>query len=175
MPWCRPYGQAEPEGFFSPPQVPIVVSEQAARRTPSLVRACPRASAAVAWSGNPSPSNVACPSDRVSKEAPGVLPFEDVHHAPVQAGEHGSCTRRILVVRTYDNIRPPVAVEVSRPRDETAEVVFDCEPRPSWPRRARCARPNVPVDGATGAQLLLALKRVGGRSHLPIVELKRVA
>ena len=49
------------------------------------------------------------------------------------------------------------------------------EPRKRWPRRARCAAPNVRVKGRAGRRLRLVLSRFENRRHLPVVELRPVA
>jgi transposase InsO family protein len=49
------------------------------------------------------------------------------------------------------------------------------EPRPRWPRRAPCASPQALIRGQPGARLLLDVRYLAGRRHLPIVALKRVA
>ena len=48
------------------------------------------------------------------------------------------------------------------------------EPRPRWPRRSPCARPQALVrgrPGVTGMELVLEAR--GGRKHLPVVTLRR--
>ena len=49
------------------------------------------------------------------------------------------------------------------------------EPRPRWPRRSSCAAPHALVRGQPGAVLKLEVERFGGRSHLPVVSLRRIA
>jgi transposase InsO family protein len=49
------------------------------------------------------------------------------------------------------------------------------EPRPRWPRDARCARPQAPIRGRTGVRLALEVRYLEGRAHLPIVSLTRAA
>lgn len=48
------------------------------------------------------------------------------------------------------------------------------EPRLRWPRRARCAAPNVPVTGTPGAQLELVVRKLANKKHLPVIEIRRV-
>ncbi len=50
-----------------------------------------------------------------------------------------------------------------------------CEPRPRWPRDARCARPQAPVRGRPGVRLALEVRYLEGRAHLPVVLLTRAA
>ena len=47
------------------------------------------------------------------------------------------------------------------------------EPRARWPKRARCAAPNVPVAGSPGAQLELVLRKLANKKHLPVIEIRR--
>jgi putative transposase len=49
------------------------------------------------------------------------------------------------------------------------------EPRSRWPRRSPCAAPQTLIRGQPGVRLDLAIRYHGGRKHLPIVTLKRVA
>jgi len=49
------------------------------------------------------------------------------------------------------------------------------EPRPRWPRDARCARPQAPVRGRPGVRLALEVRYLEGRAHLPVVSLTRAA
>ncbi|MBE3038143.1 MAG: hypothetical protein IMZ62_04955 [Chloroflexi bacterium] len=49
------------------------------------------------------------------------------------------------------------------------------EPRARWPRGSPCAKPQVLVKGKPGIRLELAVAFQGGRKHLPVVTLTRVA
>jgi transposase InsO family protein len=49
------------------------------------------------------------------------------------------------------------------------------EPRPLWPRRSPCASPQALIRGRPGATIRLGVRHLGGRRHLPVVSLKRVA
>jgi len=49
------------------------------------------------------------------------------------------------------------------------------EPRARWPRGSPCAKPWALVTGRPGAKLVLEVTHHAGRSHLPIVRLKRAA
>jgi hypothetical protein len=49
------------------------------------------------------------------------------------------------------------------------------EPRKRWPRGSPCAQPSALVRGQPGARLELEISHHGGRRHLPIVTLRRVA
>jgi len=50
-----------------------------------------------------------------------------------------------------------------------------CEPRRRWPRRSRCAAPQVLIRGQPGIRLDLEVRYHAGRRHLPIITLKRAA
>jgi transposase InsO family protein len=62
----------------------------------------------------------------------------------------------------YSNLRP--AIRASR-----------FEPRRRWPRGSPCAKPQTLVKGQPGVRLDLAVTFEGGRKHLPIVTIRRVA
>ena len=47
------------------------------------------------------------------------------------------------------------------------------EPRARWPRRSRCAAPNVPVKGSAGARLELVVCMLASKRHLPVIEIRR--
>jgi len=49
------------------------------------------------------------------------------------------------------------------------------EPRARWPHRSSGAAPHALVRGRPGAVLELVVQRRGGRQHLPVVSLRRVA
>ena len=49
------------------------------------------------------------------------------------------------------------------------------EPRERWPRQSRCAGVQAPIRGKPGAKLELSVAHLGGRKHLPVVTLRRVA
>ena len=49
------------------------------------------------------------------------------------------------------------------------------EPRVRWPRRSPCASPHALVRGRPGAVVELVVEQRGGRNHLPVVSLRRVA
>jgi putative transposase len=49
------------------------------------------------------------------------------------------------------------------------------EPRDRWPRRSPCAQPHALVRGRPGTVVELVVEHRGGRKHLPIVSLRRVA
>ncbi len=49
------------------------------------------------------------------------------------------------------------------------------EPRPRWPRRSPCAGPQALVRGRPGVTLDLSISHRGGRKHLPVVQLRRIA
>ncbi len=104
------------------------------------------------------------------------------------------CTRRIRVpfgldamrrevtfyATWYNEHRPHTALvgrtpfEVYRGRPP-ANAAPRFEPRKRWPRKARCAAPNVRVKGRAGRRLRLVLSRYENRRHLPVVELRPAA
>jgi putative transposase len=49
------------------------------------------------------------------------------------------------------------------------------EPRARWPRGSPCARPQVLIKGKPGVRLELSVTFHGGRKHLPVVTIRRVA
>jgi hypothetical protein len=49
------------------------------------------------------------------------------------------------------------------------------EPRARWPRNAPCASPPSRIAGRCGARLVLNVRYLEGRKHLPVVALSRVA
>jgi hypothetical protein len=52
---------------------------------------------------------------------------------------------------------------------------FPACPRPRWPKGLPCARPWALTRGRPGARRELQVTFHGGRKHLPIVTLERVA
>ena len=49
------------------------------------------------------------------------------------------------------------------------------EPRPGWPRVARCAKPQVLVKGQPGVRLELHIEFLANQRHLPRVSIRRAA
>ena len=104
------------------------------------------------------------------------------------------CTRRLLVpmqrrmfrkelslyAEWYNEHRPHQTLDGRTP----SEVYFDrpaaneaprFEPRPRWPKGSPCASPQAPPLGEPGVALQLVVSHHGGRKHLPVIKLKRVA
>jgi len=102
------------------------------------------------------------------------------------------CTRRIIVpfrldamrhevgcyATWYNELRPHSGLGGCTPLEvfgglppSNGEPRF--EPRSRWPRKARCAAPNVPMKRRAGGKLRLVLSRLENRAHLPVVELRR--
>jgi len=105
------------------------------------------------------------------------------------------CTRRLILVpyclatfrqelalygSWYNGHRPHTWLGGATPdevycRRRPACRVPRFEPRSRWPRRSRCATPQVLVRGQPGVQLDLEVNHHAGRQHLPIITLKRAA
>jgi putative transposase len=68
--------------------------------------------------------------------------------------------------RTPDEVYLGSFPACRRPRFETRE---------RWPRRSTCAAPHALIRGRPGAVLELSVEHRGGRKHLPVVSLRRVA
>ena len=68
--------------------------------------------------------------------------------------------------RTPDEIYFGTFPACKRPRFETRE---------RWPRRSPCAQPHALVRGRPGVVVELSVEHHGGRKHLPVVSLQRVA
>ena len=105
------------------------------------------------------------------------------------------CTRRLLLVpyrlaaferelqlyftwynghRPHGWLRGATPDEIyRRPRPACRAPRF--EPRSRWPRRSRCAAPQVLVRGQPGTKVELSVQFAARRRHLPIVTLKRAA
>jgi putative transposase len=105
-----------------------------------------------------------------------------------------SCTRRLLVPLCRESFRRELTVFAEwynehRPHatlgGRTPNEVYYAhfpknrrpryEPRSRWPRGSPCAKPWALMRGAPGARLALDITFHGGRRHLPIVSLRRVA
>jgi transposase InsO family protein len=85
-----------------------------------------------------------------------------------------------LFVEWYNGYRPHSALLAATP-DEIYFQRFPAaqaprfEPRRRWPHGSPCAAPHAPVRGRRGQRLELRVTYMAGRSHLPIVELKKAA
>lgn len=104
------------------------------------------------------------------------------------------CTRRILVPYRrqkflrelsdfgdwYNVWRPHMSLGGRTPHEvyhhlRPANRAPRFEPRPRWPRRSPCARPQTLVKGQPGATLALQVTYYHARKHLPLVTLRRAA
>ena len=105
------------------------------------------------------------------------------------------CTRRLVIVplrresfehdidlwRVWYNAERPHEFLGTRTPDEVhfgrrpACRAPRFEPRPCWPRRSRCATPEVLVRGRPGTRVELHVSFKAGRKHLPVVALRRAA
>jgi hypothetical protein len=104
------------------------------------------------------------------------------------------CTRRLLMslraktfrqellwsAAWYNQNRPHTTLRGKTPD----EVYFNqrptnrsprFEPRPLWPRPARCALPQVLVKGQPGVRIELEVSYQHGRKHLPVATVRRAA
>jgi len=80
----------------------------------------------------------------------------------------------------YNEYRPHTALCGATPNEiylgrRPANRLPRFEPRLRWPRGSPCARPQVLVKGKPGVRLELAVTFQGGRKHLPVITLARVA
>jgi putative transposase len=85
-----------------------------------------------------------------------------------------------LFVEWYNGHRPHSTLQAASPDEiyfkrPPASRAPRYEPRRRWPRGSPCARPPAPVRGRRGQQLALVVSHLGGRKHLPIIELKEAA
>ena len=77
----------------------------------------------------------------------------------------------IDVWEVLDSATPNERYSGKRPANRTPRW----EPREKWPRGSPCAKPQTLVKGKPGVRLKLAVTFEGGRRHLPVVALRRVA
>ena len=85
-----------------------------------------------------------------------------------------------LFATWYNRHRPNEGLDGSTPDEsylglDPAVFAPRFEPRERWPRGSPCAAPQTSVRGRCGVQLELIVRRMAGRKHLPIVELKPAA
>jgi transposase InsO family protein len=80
----------------------------------------------------------------------------------------------------YNEYRPHTTLGGATPNEvyfglRPANRLSRFEPRARWPRGSPCAKPQVLIKGKPGARLELSVTFHGGRKHLPVVTLHRVA
>jgi putative transposase len=85
-----------------------------------------------------------------------------------------------LLIEWYNEHRPHDTLGGKTPNEVYCGQFPACrrpryEPRSRWPRGSPCAKPWALVRSTSGARLQLDIEYLGGRKHLPIVRLKRVA
>jgi transposase InsO family protein len=104
------------------------------------------------------------------------------------------CARHILIplrreamrrelgfyVTWYNDHRPSQALGGRTPMEVHAglqpkNAIPRFEPRRNWPTTGPCASPRTAVRGKRGTKLSLVVCFVGGRRHLPVVELRKAA
>jgi len=104
------------------------------------------------------------------------------------------CTRRLLIpmrrrafrkelclyAQWYNEHRPHQALDGRTPNETyfgrpAANESPRFEPRPHWPKGSPCASPQAPPVNDPGARLRLVVSHLGGRKHLPTIQLKQVA
>jgi putative transposase len=93
----------------------------------------------------------------------------------------GAMRREIsLYTAWYNEHRPHMALVGRTPsevyigtRPANAKPRF--EPRPNWPSRSPCASPQTSIKATCSTQLQLVVGYLGGRKHLPVVELRQAA
>jgi len=100
--------------------------------------------------------------------------FGDIVLVPFPFTDLTATKKRPAVVVSYHRDRRDVIVMAvtSQARPEWTPRF---EPRERWPRRSRCAGHQVLVRGRPGAVLELSVTCHGGRKHLPVITLRRVA
>ncbi len=104
------------------------------------------------------------------------------------------CTRRITLpfalaamrqelgsYATWFNLHRPHTALIGRTPLEAfrklppAKKAPRLEPRPRWPRKARCSAPAASVKGKRGVRFTMMLSRFENRPHLPVIELRTAA
>ena len=105
---------------------------------------------------------------------------ECTRRIPVPLGLKEMWTELVLYANWYDTYRPHGTLAGKTPEEvyrglppKNAQSRF--EPRPGWPPGSRCAAPQTSIKGKRGAPLVLAVRCLEGRKHLPIIELKTAA
>jgi len=100
---------------------------------------------------------------------------------PIVPRERNAFMRELKLFQAwYDEHRPHDALNGRTPI-EVYERRFPAsrkpryEPRAKWPRGSPCAKPWALTRGSPGAKLELDIRFHGGRRHLPIVTLRRIA
>jgi transposase InsO family protein len=80
----------------------------------------------------------------------------------------------------YNEYRPHTWLAGATPNEvylgrRPANRLSRFEPRARWPRGSPCAKPQVLIKGKPGVRIELDVRFEGGRKHLPIITLRRVA
>ena len=85
-----------------------------------------------------------------------------------------------LYAAWFNECRPHQGLEGLTPREvyeggTPANALSRFEPRARWSKRSACAAPQTNVKGKAGVRVACVISLLGGRRHLPIVELKDAA
>jgi transposase InsO family protein len=85
-----------------------------------------------------------------------------------------------LYVAWYNEHRPQMALLGRTPSEiffstQPAKTEPRLEPRPKWPPMSPCTSPQMCSRATCSAQLQLVIGYLGGRKHLPVVELRWAA
>jgi transposase InsO family protein len=110
----------------------------------------------------------------------GTIKWECAERILVPFSRSGARTELALFAAWYNRVRPHERLGGATPDEiqDGAELRWKrarFETRSRWPRGARCAAQRSSVVGRCGAQLALRVRYLGGRRHLPVVRLERVA
>ena len=104
------------------------------------------------------------------------------------------CTKRIMIpfglgairdelgcyATWYNEHRPHAWLDGRTPLEVSrglppANTKARFETRARWPKTARCAAPVALVKGRAGVKIRMVFGRLGGRAHLPVIEIRRAA
>jgi hypothetical protein len=113
---------------------------------------------------------------RFSKSRPRLY-----HRLPIVPMIRRSFLHELQLYRDwYNGERPHTTLKGATPDEKYFGRRAACqaprfEPRPDWPRRSLCAKPQALIKGQPGVKLEVEIDFVAGRRHLPRVTLTRAA